>query len=80
MTQRRMMAKVDFWTIDKQRAGIVPALTTESNAMRFRHIYHLLHKAGHTGAKACEIILSASRKDKHARQWIAVCFAQRHDC
>ena len=36
----------------------------------FLRIQRMLVRAGHSGAKAAEIVLDAKRGDKHARSWI----------
>jgi uncharacterized protein (UPF0335 family) len=44
---------------------------------RYNHIYLLLKRFGHDAAKAVKIVIAARRKDKYARQWIGIAFAQR---
>ena len=45
---------------------------------RYSRIYAMLKNAGHSPAKAAEIILDACRGQRHARSWIRTLFAGRH--
>ena len=38
--------------------------------LKFPRLYALLKRHGHNPAKAVEILLDASRRDRHALQWI----------
>lgn len=44
--------------------------------MSYRHTYAMLKRAGHTPAKAAEIVLDASRGDRHALRWVVTAFPQ----
>ena len=46
--------------------------------MKYRQVYALLKRIGHTPAKAAEIVLDASRGDEHSLRWVMVAFHQRH--
>jgi hypothetical protein len=40
--------------------------------------YETLKAAGHSPAKAAEIVLDAGRGDAHALRWISICREQTH--
>lgn len=45
--------------------------------MKYALVYKMLKAAGHSPAKAAEIVLDASRGDEHAISWIKVLFHRR---
>jgi hypothetical protein len=46
--------------------------------MKYKRIYEMLKKYGHSPLMANQIIFDASRGDKHAIKWIVHVFEYRH--
>lgn len=45
---------------------------------KYPRTYAMLKRAGHSPAKAVEIIIDAQRGDKHALMWVRILLKYRH--